>query len=372
MPDSADLNLPVRPPLKPMLAKSVSGVPAADAVPGGLLYEPKWDGFRAIIFRDGDEVEIASRSTKSLTRYFPEVVASAKELLPDRCVADGEIVIDVDGRLDFDLLSQRIHPAQSRVTLLAERIPARVVLFDLLALDDENLMDRPFSARRAALVDAAGSLDGPIHVTRVTEDAQLATTWFSRFEGAGLDGIVAKPLAEAYAPNGRVMLKVKHARTADVVVAGYRLHKTSTAEQPMLGSLLLGLYADDGRLQHVGVAASFTASRRAELIDELAPLVPGDDEDHPWAHWRSDEAQASGRLPGGQSRWTGTKDLSFVPLRPERVAEVGYEHMEGAGDEARFRHTARFKRWRPDRDPRSCGYAQLEEVARYDLADVLS
>ncbi|WP_293785341.1 ATP-dependent DNA ligase [uncultured Aeromicrobium sp.] len=365
------MSLPVNPPVRPMLARSVKGVPAPDSVDGGLVYEPKWDGFRAIVFRDGDDVQIASRSTKPLTRYFPEVIDMVRAHLPERCVLDGELVIDVDGRLDFDALSQRIHPADSRVRLLADRTPARFVAFDLLALGDESFMDEPFAIRRQRLVDALTDAAGRVHVTRVTGDADEALQWFEHFEGAGLDGIVAKPLAVPYTPNGRVMLKVKHARTADVVVAGYRLHKSSTADRPLLGSLLLGLYARDGRLQHVGVAASFPERRRAELVEELAPLVVGEEEPHPWAKWRDESAHAGGRLPGGQSRWSGAKDLSFVPLRPDLVAEVGYEHMEGAGDSARFRHTAQFKRWRPDREPTSCTYEQLEEVARYDLADVL-
>jgi ATP-dependent DNA ligase len=348
-------------------------------VDGGLVYEPKWDGFRAIVFRDGDEVEIGSRSTKPLTRYFPEVVDAVRVHLPERCVVDGEIVVPVDGHLEFDLLTQRIHPAESRVRKLAEETPAHLVVFDLLALGDESLIDRPLSERRAALEDALAEAGSPVHLTRVTTDATEAGEWFNTFEGAGLDGIVAKRLASPYVPNGRTMLKVKHARTADVVVAGYRLHKNSTAERPLLGSMLLGLYADDGRLQHVGVCASFPEARRAALVDELAPLVT-DLANHPWGEWQDQSANAggtsrlrgTGRLPGGQSRWTGTKDLSFVPLRPERVVEVGYEHMEGRGDSARFRHTAQFKRWRDDREPATCGYAQLEEVATYDLADVLA
>jgi ATP-dependent DNA ligase len=358
------------PPFQPMLAKSVAGVPAADSVDGGLVYEPKWDGFRAIVYRDGDEVEIGSRSTKPLTRYFPEVVEAVLAQLPARCVVDSEIVVPVDGHLEFDLLTQRIHPAESRVRKLAEETPAHLVVFDLLALGDESFIDRPLSERRPALEQALEDVASPVHLTRVTTDAGEAEDWFNVFEGAGLDGIVAKRLASPYAPNGRTMLKVKHARTADVVVAGYRLHKNSTAERQLLGSMLLGLYADDGRLQHVGVCASFPEARRAQLVEELAPLVT-DFADHPWGEWRDEAAQSSGRLPGGQSRWTGTKDLSFVPLRPERVAEVGYEHMEGRGDSARFRHTAQFKRWRDDREPESCGYEQLEEVARYDLAQVL-
>jgi ATP-dependent DNA ligase len=350
-----------------MLAKSVKGVPAQDSVDGGLSYEPKWDGFRCIVFRDGDEVVLASRSTKELTRYFPEVVEAVKAELPDRLVLDGEIFLAIDGRLEFDALSQRIHPADSRVQMLAEETPASLVAFDLLALGDESLMDEPFSVRRGRLEKALADAKDPIHITRTTTDAAEAEKWFGTFEGAGLDGIVAKALSKPYAPNGRTMLKIKHSRTADVVVAGYRLHKTSTDERPLLGSLLLGLYAENGDLQHVGVAASFTETRRAELIDELAPLIV-DTADHPWGKWQDADAQASSRLPGGQSRWSGTKDLSFVTLDPSRVAEVGYEHMEGS----RFRHTAQFKRWRPDREPKSCTYEQLEEVAKYNLKDVLS
>lgn len=361
------MDLPVMPSLAPMLAKSAKAVPRGD----GWLFEPKWDGFRAIIFRDGDEVEIASRSSKPLTRYFPEVVEAIRANTPECCVLDGEIVIAQDGRLSFDALSNRIHPADSRVTLLSRETPASFVAFDLVALGDRSFLDEPLSVRRPALVEALASAADPVHVTRVTQDPDEAEQWFATFEGAGLDGVIAKQLDAVYVPNGRTMTKVKHARTADVVVAGYRLHKNSTTERPLLGSLLLGIYANDGRLQHVGVAASFTEARRAELIDELEPLRLAEGESHPWAQWQDEAAQASGRLPGGQSRWTGTKDLSFVPLRPERVIEVGYEHMEGDGDGARFRHMARFKRWRPDREPRSCTYEQLEEVAHYDLANVL-
>lgn len=365
------MDLPVLPPLRPMLAKSVKGVPAADAVEGGYLFEPKWDGFRAIVFRDGDDVEIGSRSTKPLTRYFPDVVAAVREQLPERCVVDAEIVTAVGDRLDFDTLSQRIHPAASRVEMLARETPASLVVFDLLALGDDSYVDRPLAERRAALEEALADVRAPVHLTRTTRDSDEAQDWFEQFEGAGLDGVVAKSLASPYVPNGRTMLKIKHARTADVVVAGYRLHKTSTPEQPLLGSMLLGIYASDGRLQHVGVCASFSAARRAELVEELDPLRAELGE-HPWGEWQEAAAQADGRLPGGQSRWTGTKDLSFVPLRPERVVEVGYEHMEGPGEHARFRHTAQFKRWRPDREPTSCTYAQLEEVVAYDLSDVLT
>lgn len=360
------MELPVMPPVRPMLAKSVKGVPAADSVAGGLSYEPKWDGFRCVVFRDRDEILLASRSTKELTRYFPELVEALRANLPPRCVLDGEIFLAIDGRLEFDRLSERIHPAASRVATLSVETPASFVAFDLLALGDESLLDEPFAVRRSRLQEALASVEAPVHITRTTTDAAEAETWFERFEGAGLDGVVAKPLGKPYAPNGRTMLKIKHARTADVVVAGYRLHKTSTPEEPLLGSMLLGLYDDEGLLQHVGVAASFTAARRAELIDELDALRV-DLADHPWALWQNAEAQADSRLPGAQSRWSSGKDLSFVPLAPTRVAEVGYEHMEGT----RFRHTAQFKRWRPDREPGSCGYAQLEEIATYDLKDIL-
>jgi len=350
-----------------MLAKSVAAVPTT----GGHSFEPKWDGFRCLVFRDGDEVELASRNTKPLTRYFPEVVAAVLAQLPERCVLDGELFVAVGDRLEFEVLQERIHPAASRVKLLAESTPASFVAFDLLALGDESYVDRPFSERRAALEAAPADLppSGPCHLTRTTTDPAEAEQWFRHFEGAGLDGVVAKPLAAAYAPNQRTMLKIKHARTADVVVAGYRLHKNSTESAPLLGSLLLGLYdgsGPDAQLQHVGVSASFTAKRRAELVEELAPLVVPIEE-HPWGHWSEFLTANPDRVPGTQSRWSQGKDLSFIPLRPERVLEVGYDHMEGR----RFRHTAQFKRWRPDRDPGSCGYDQLEEPVSYDLGEVL-
>jgi ATP-dependent DNA ligase len=381
------LSLPVQPPVRPMLAKSVASVPAQSdtAVGPAYVYEPKWDGFRAIVYRDGDDVRIDSRNTKPMDRYFPDVVAAVLEALPERCVVDGEIVIartpgagdavETGGaRLDFELLSQRIHPATSRVTMLAETTPAALVVFDVLALGDESLMDRPLTERLEAL-DGLG-LRGPlVFATPRTQDAAVAEEWFGSFEGAGLDGVVAKPADGVYAPNKRAMLKIKHTRTADVVLAGYRLHKTSTPELPVLGSLLLGLWdeSDDGpRLQFIGVAASFSATRRAELVEELAPLVvepgtPAADE-HPWHGWSDPaNAEAGDRLPGAQSRWSSGKDLSFTPLRVERVLEVGYDHMEGT----RFRHTAQFKRWRPDREPASCTYEQLEEPVRFDLGELL-
>ena len=365
------------PPVQPMLAKSVKGIPDPAKYGSGLVFEPKWDGFRCIVFRDGDEVELTSRNTKPLTRYFPELVEAVKRQLPVRCVLDGELFVALRGtdgqdRLEFEVLQERIHPAKSRIDMLAAKTPAGFVAFDLLALGDESYADRPLRERRAALEDALGGLgtEGPCYLTRTTSDPAEAERWFDQFEGAGLDGVIAKPLDAPYTQNGRTMFKIKHARTADVVVAGYREHKQSTPERPLLGSLLLGLYTptDDGlSLQHVGVSASFTEARRAELFQELQPLVVPIEE-HPWGHWQEFLTANPDRVPGTQSRWSQGKDLSFVPLRPERVVEVGYEHMEGR----RFRHTAQFKRWRDDRDPESCGYEQLEEVASYDLGEVLS
>ena len=354
------------PPVLPMLAKSVSGVPDP-AKHGGLSFEPKWDGFRCLVFKDGDEVELASRNTKPLTRYFPEVVEAMREQLPERCVLDGELFVAVGKRLEFEVLQERIHPAESRIAMLSERTPASYVAFDVLALGDEDLTRQPFADRRARLEEALGGLDGPCFLTRTTTDAGEAQRWFEQFEGAGLDGVVAKPLGAPYEPNKRSMLKIKHERTADVVVAGYREHKTSTPERPLLGSLLLGLYDDSGDLQHVGVSASFTAARRAELIEELQPLVV-DIADHPWGRWSEFLTANPDRVPGTQSRWSQGKDLSFTPLRPERVLEVKYDNMEGR----RFRHTAHFKRWRPDRDPESCGYDQLDQPVSYDLTRILS
>ena len=366
------MDLPVMPPLLPMLAKPVKGVPTT----GGLSFEPKWDGFRCLVFKDGDEVELASRNTKPLTRYFPEVVEALRTALPERCVLDGELIVSLrpaDGpeRLEFEVLQERIHPAASRIAKLSVETPARFVAFDLLALGEASYLETPFGTRRAALEQVFAAVDHPsVALCSTTTDPALAQQWFEQFEGAGLDGVVAKPLDASYAPNQRTMLKIKHARTADVVLAGYREHKTSTPEAPLIGSLLLGLYAD-GQLQHIGVAASFTAKRRAELWHELQPLV-APLEQHPWGHWSDPGIGHSltanpDRVPGTQSRWSQGKDLGFTPLRPERVLEVGYDHMEGR----RFRHTAQFKRWRPDRDPASCGYDQLDEPVLYDLADIL-
>jgi ATP-dependent DNA ligase len=362
------MNLPVMPPLKPMLAKAVPEIPPPDGVAGGLVYEPKWDGFRCIVFRDGDEVVLGSRNTKPLTRYFPELVESLQANLPERCVLDGEIIVRIDGRLEFERLQERIHPADSRVRMLAERIPASYVAFDLLALADDSLLEQPFAVRRDRLVGALAGAADPVFVTRVTNSLPDAQRWFSQFEGAGLDGLVCKPLTAPYTPDKRTMLKVKHARTADCVLAGWRPHKQPGPDgQPIVGSLMLGLYDDDGRLQSVGVAASFPMARRAELARELATLTVPDGGEHPWAAWQDAGAQASSRLPGAVTRWSAGKDMSFVPLRPELVLEVRYDAMEGT----RFRHTTQFARWRPDREPRSCTYDQLERPVSYDLADVL-
>ena len=355
----AAVPLPVTPPLGPMLAKSVKAIPAGD-----YLYEPKWDGFRCIAFRDGDDVELASRGEKPLTRYFPEVVEALRANLPKRCVLDGEIVIATDDQLDFEALLQRIHPAESRVRKLAEETPASFVAFDLLAEGDESLLEVPFSQRRARLEKLMAKAHAPVFMTIGTDDIDVAQQWFEVFEGAGLDGVVAKPLNAPYQPDVRAMFKIKHERTADCVVAGYRWHKSG----PVVGSMLLGLYAEDGSLQHVGVAASFPMKRRAELVDELAPYAVEDISGHPWQQWAEADAHAAGRLPGAVSRWNAKKDLSWVPLRPDLVVEVGYDHMEGT----RFRHTTQFKRWRPDRDPASCTYDQLERPVRFDLADILT
>ena len=358
------MDLPVMPPVAPMLAKAARSLPSPDRYEGGLLFEPKWDGFRCIVFRDGDEVELGSRNERPLTRYFPDVVDAARRWLPPRCVVDGEIIISMGQHLEFERLLERIHPAESRVQKLAVETPASFVAFDLLALGDSSLLETPQRERRERLEAALADAQAPIHLTPATCDPAEAARWFESFEGAGLDGVVAKPADAAYSPGGRSMVKVKHVRTADVVVAGYRLHKTSTPEQPLLGSMLLGLYDADGRLQHVGVSAAFPAGRRAELVVELRELVV-DPADHPWAGWAA--APASDRMPGAQSRWNAGKDLSWVPLDPVLVAEVGYDHMEGT----RFRHTTQFKSWRPDRTPRSCTYDQLEEPVSYDLDEIL-
>jgi ATP-dependent DNA ligase len=351
------MDLPVMPPVAPMLAKSVPTIPP-DA-----SYEPKWDGFRSICFRDGDEVDFGSRNERPLTRYFPELVAAAVAELPRRCVVDGEIVIAGPHGLDFDALQLRLHPAASRVAMLAEKTPAAFIAFDLLALGDDDYTGLPFEDRRAALVGAL-SASGPVfHVTPATTDLSTAQRWFDEFEGAGLDGVIAKPLDVTYQPNKRVMFKVKHARTADCVVAGYRLHKSG---DDAVGSLLLGLFKDDGTLASVGVIGAFPMATRRQLFTELQSLVTTFD-DHPWNWAAHVAAQPTLKQSSAGSRWNAGKDLSFVPLRPERVVEVRYDHMEGE----RFRHTAQFNRWRPDRDARSCTYAQLEQPVTFKLADIV-
>jgi ATP-dependent DNA ligase len=354
------MDLPVNPPIAPMLAKAVGEIPD-----GPYSFEPKWDGFRAVVFRDGAEVEIGSRNERPMTRYFPELVAAIQRELPPRCVVDGEIVIpDAEGRrLDFEALLQRIHPAESRINLLAEQTPAHFVAFDLLAIGAENFTEQPFSARRDALEQGLAGAGSSIHLTPATTDRSIATGWFSQFEGAGLDGLVAKPLDGPYVEAKRVMFKIKHERTADCVVAGYRPHKSGP---DAVGSLLLGLYTDEGNLASVGVVGAFPMARRRELMIELQPLVTSF-ENHPWNWARQEEGNRTPRK-AETSRWNAGKDLSFVPLRPERVVEVRYDHMEGP----RFRHTAQFGRWRPDRDPRSCTYAQLEEPVSFNLAEILS
>jgi ATP-dependent DNA ligase len=372
------MKLPVMPPIKPMLAKS------QPAIPPGLLYEPKWDGFRCIVFRDGDEIELGSRNEKPLTRYFPEVVEAVRASLPQRCVLDGEIVIVSKKSLDFEALLQRIHPAASRVKKLALETPAVFVAFDLLALGDESLLDAPFARRRALLEGLLAAPARAVLLTPATDSLELANSWFDAFEGAGLDGIVAKSPDLPYRQDQRLMVKIKHERTADCAVAGFRWHRASPAGTA-IGSLMLGLYNDSGVLQHVGVCGAFTAVRRRELIAELEPYRT-DEGGHPWGNESaSGTAGAAGeaaggaagtaaapgeedRRPGGVTRWNAGKDLSWVPLRPELVCEVAYDHMEGG----RFRHTTQFRRWRPDRTPVSCTYEQLDRPVTFDLADVLA
>jgi ATP-dependent DNA ligase len=350
------MRLPVMPPVLPMLAKLSRELPVRDDV----LYEPKWDGFRAIVFRDGDEVEIGSRNTKPLTRYFPELLDPLRAALPSRAVVDGEIVIAGADGLDFDALQQRIHPAASRINLLAGETPASFIAFDLLAEGDDDLRTTPFAERRARLETALAGAPPPVYLTPATRDPAEASDWFTRFEGAGLDGVMVKPVDLPYREDQRAMVKVKHERTADCVVAGFRWHKNG----PVVGSLLLGLYADDGQLHHVGVIGAFPAARRKELVDEIAPYKCEFSE-HPWGAWFAQDPE-NARPPGAVSRWNANKDLSFEPLRPELVVEVFYEHLQGM----RFRHAARFVRWRPDRDPASCTYDQLETPVPEELATV--
>lgn len=344
------MKLPVMPPIKPMLAKPVPKLPS-----GEMSYEPKWDGFRCIVFRDGDELVLGSRNEKPLNRYFPEMVEPLKRSLPDRCVVDGELIVSIAGRLDFDALGQRIHPADSRVQMLARETPADFVAFDILALDEESLLERPFSERRAALESIAGKFDAPIHLAPATRDEDVAMEWFNTTEGAGLDGLIIKPLSDSYASNKRTQFKLKHVRSADCVVAGYRMHKSGDG----VGSLILGLYSPEGQLWHVGVAASFTAKKRVELTTEMEALVLSDIGEHPWSEWMDAEANADGSMPGAPNRWSGAngRDHSWIPVRPERVVEVQYT-WSTAG---RFRGTTKMLRWRPDRDPESCSTEQLAE-----------
>ena len=344
-----------------MLAKLAGELPEGE----GWLYEPKWDGFRAIVFREGPEVYIQSRELKPLNRYFPELEAPLLRELPERCVADGEIVIAGKGGLEFEALLLRIHPAASRVKLLAEESPSSYVVFDLLALGTEDLRERPLAERRAQLERALAKARPPVHLTPATHDRAVAADWFSRFEGAGLDGVVAKPLDSTYQPGKRAMVKVKHARTADCVVAGFRWHKNGPGT--MIGSLLVGLYDDDEKLHHVGIAASFTTAKRRDLVHELAPLREHAIDNHPWRDWAGVE-EGDQRMPGASSRWNRGKDLSWEPLRPERVCEVAYDHLQGD----RFRHATHFLRWRPDKDPKSCRYDQLEEVPALELSRIFA
>jgi ATP-dependent DNA ligase len=356
------MTLPFPPPLEPMLSSSADGLPDGE----GWLFEPKWDGFRTLVFRDGDELLLQSRDLKPMNRYFPELEEPLKAALPERCVLDGEIVIAGEGGLDFEALLLRIHPAASRVKLLAAQTPASFVAWDLLALGEEDLRQRPLSERRARL---EGILGAGVHLSPATRDRALAEDWFHRFEGAGLDGVMAKRLDSVYAAGERTMIKVKHSRTADCVVAGFRWHKNGPGT--MVGSLLLGLYDDDGTLHNVGVTSAFTNVVRKQLVEELAPLRENAVENHPWKDWAEaqEEANAKGqRLPGASSRWNRGKDLSWVALRPERVVEVAYDHMQGT----RFRHAARFVRWRPDKDPRDCRYEQLEVTPAYELSKIFA
>ena len=348
-----------------MLAKRVDDLPAG----GTWIFEPKWDGFRALVFRDGDEIEIQSRDEKPLNRYFPELLDTLRLQLPARCVLDGEIVIAQNGGLDFEALQLRLHPAASRVKLLSKQIPASIVFFDLLALGDRDLRGEPFENRRQELEALLSTAAPPIHVTPATRESGVASDWFRRFEGAGLDGVIAKPISGIYESNKRVMLKVKHERDCDCVVAGFRWYKKG--DRDAVGSLLLGLFDDSGALQHVGVCSSFSDEKRRELVEFLAPYRKDALANHPWKQW-AEHASADGpaghRIPGGQSRWSQGKDLSWEPLRAELVVEVAYEHMQGT----RFRHMAHFRRWRTDKKPSDCTYAQLEVVPPHELAAIFA
>lgn len=359
-----------------MLSKRVDAVPEQP----GYVFEPKWDGFRTLVFRDGDELALQSRDLKPMQRYFPELVEPLKAELPARAVLDGEIVLPTEAGLDFELLQQRIHPAASRVAMLAEKTPVRIVLWDLLAIGDEDLRRAPFVDRRARLVEVLANAKPPVHVTPATTDRAVAVDWFHRFEGAGFDGVMAKPADGLYEPGKRTMLKIKHARTCDAVVAGFRWHKNGAPaagqkDGTHVGSLLLGLYADDGRLHHIGVTASFTEKKRRELVAFLAPYREGALQDHPWRDWaewsdlgaHGTAAAGGARKPGAKSRWSRGKTLEWEPVRIELVCEVGYDHMQGS----RFRHTGQFLRWRTDKSPKDCTFEQLEETPPAELSMLL-
>jgi ATP-dependent DNA ligase len=357
------MDLPVNPPILPMLAKRVGELPTGET----WIFEPKWDGFRALVFRDGDEILIQSRDEKPLNRYFPELLEPLKSQLPARCVLDGEIVVAKNDGLDFEALQLRIHPAASRVRLLSEEIPASIVFFDVLCEGDRDLRRMAFEERRLELESLLASAMPPMHLTPATNDVRVAADWFRRFEGAGLDGVIAKPISGTYESNKRVMLKVKHERDCDCVVAGFRWHKKG--QRTAVGSLLLGLFDDAGSLQHVGVCASFTDKKRHELVEYLAPFRKDAPANHPWKHWAehvSANGESERRIPGAQSRWSHGKDLSWEPLRPELVVQVAYDHMQGS----RFRHTAQFRRWRHDKKPSDCTYAQLEIVPPQELEEI--
>ena len=359
------MRLPVNPPILPMLAKRVGELPPGD----GWIFEPKWDGFRTLVFRDGDEIFIQSRDEKPLDRYFPDLIDPLKAQLPERCVLDGEIVIARDGGLDFEALQLRLHPAASRVKTLAGQIPASVVFFDLLCEGDHDLRNTPVRERRAALQSLLAGAEPPLHLTPATRDRDTAADWFRRFEGAGLDGVMAKLGDGTYEPNKRVMLKVKHERDCDCVVAGFRWHKRG--DRSAIGSLLLGLYDDAGNLEHVGVCASFTDAKRRDLVTFLAPYRANALEGHPWREWAAQQPPAEfapHRRPGMASRWSQDKDLSWEPLRPELVVEVAYDHMQGS----RFRHTAQFRRWRDDKRPAECTFTQLEVVPPQELTAIFA
>jgi ATP-dependent DNA ligase len=345
-----------------MLSKRVSALPAGE----DCLFEPKWDGFRTLVFRDGDELLLQSRDEKPLNRYFPELVEGLKAVLPARVVLDGELVVARNGALDFDALQLRLHPAASRVALLARETPSSIVFFDILCEGERDLRLVPFQERRKRLEAVIGPLGSPVHLTPATMDRALAEDWFRRFEGAGLDGVMAKPLKGLYEPNKRVMFKVKHERECDCVVAGFRFHKQAPGEA--VGSLLLGLFDTAGALQHVGVCASFTLAKRRELLTFLEPYRKDALVGHPWKDWAEHDAAATGRMPGGQSRWSQGKDLSWQPLRPELVVEVAYDHLQNG----RFRHTAQFRRFRADKRPKDCTYEQLEVVPASELAEIFA